>query len=188
MRPGTCCCSASAMFSESVRAICAAPTALIAGRHLVDIDAHAGDRRRRGRVDKNAAYVPGGGGSPGCIPAAGAAHRFGGWRRRNDLDGGQYLVASWCRRGLGLRSVISGNETQRCCPNKQESSAHCVSSPFPTGTLVPAGRLRMILGRQSGRAPFKTSRTQAGKIPELSNARRSGPRLPQLRHYLRKQS
>ena len=77
-------------------------------RHLVDIDSRAGDRRRRCRLDKNPAYVPGGGG-PRRTSTSGAADWFGGWPRRNYLDGGQYLVASWC--GLGLSSVISGNET-----------------------------------------------------------------------------
>ena len=104
-------------------------------RHLVDIDSHAGDRRRRGRVDKNPAHVPGGGGGPRRISAAGAADRLGGWRRRNYLDGGQYLVASG--RVLGLSAVTSGNETQRYCPDKQESSAHCVSSPFPIRHIGP---------------------------------------------------
>ena len=110
MRPGTCCCSASAIFSESVRCDLRGADRVDPCRHLVDIDAYAGDRRRRGRIDQNAAYVPGGGGGPGCTSAAGAADRFGGRRRRDRLDGRQYLVASGCSRGLGLGAVTSGNE------------------------------------------------------------------------------
>jgi len=79
-------------------------------RHLVDIDAHARNRRRCCWVDKNPAYVPGGGGRPRRTSTSGAADRFGSWPRRNHLDGGQHLVAIGC--GLGLSSVISGNETK----------------------------------------------------------------------------
>ena len=60
-------------------------------RHLVDIYSHAGDRRRRGRVDKNPAHVPGGGREAHfCLRPTGLAAAAGG----RYLDGGQHLAAS----------------------------------------------------------------------------------------------
>jgi hypothetical protein len=73
-------------------------------RHLVDIHSGASRRRRRRRIDKNPAHVPGG----LRLRRASAASRLGGRGRSDDLDGRQNLAIAGRRLSMG--TVNAGNE------------------------------------------------------------------------------
>ena len=143
MIPGTCCCSASAMFSEPVRAICAAPTALIAAGTLsTSIPERPSASARSDRQRPCARFA--------ARPAAHLCCALV-WRPLSPAQRPRWQAGPRYRRTPPWHEHITAPETRHSdsVPDKQESSAHSVSSPFHTGRVGPrrlvADDLRMSI-------------------------------------------